>query len=87
MRRWPTSRWAQMGIVSLGAFAASLSVFIWTNNAHFKSYAQQYPHDGQDGLGALMDACFAGVWTFVGVLMGLFLLQRMIVSNGKWRLK
>lgn len=64
----------------IGAVAASFCVFIQTNNSHFERYARQYPHDGQDGLGAMMDAFYAGAWTLIGVSIGLFVLQRIIVS-------
>lgn len=60
---------------------ASVCVFIHTNNAHFSRYAKQYPHDGQDGLGAMMDALYAGAWTFAGAAIGLFVLQRMIAHS------
>ena len=60
MARWPKSRWMQAAIALIGAVVASVCVFIWTNNTYFERYAGQYPHDGQDGLGAMMDAFFAG---------------------------
>jgi hypothetical protein len=80
MAQWPTSRGMHAVIAVMGAAAASIGVFIWTNNTHFERYAREYPHDGQDGLSAFMDALFAGGWTFIGVSIGLFLLLRMTMG-------
>jgi len=42
----------------------------------FKLYASEYPRDGQDGLGAMVDAFRSGVFTLLGVFVVVFLLQR-----------
>lgn len=81
--RWPKSRWAQAAIALIGAVVASICAFIWTNNTHFERYARQYPQDGQDGLAALNGAFYASGWTFIGVSIGLFVLQRIITYFGK----
>lgn len=77
---WPMSRWAQAGIAIAMAIPISLCVFVRINNTHFERYAREYPHDGQDGLGALMDAFQAAFYTLIGAFLALFILQRVITA-------
>jgi hypothetical protein len=83
MSKWPQSRWGQGGLSFLGAIIVAVVVFIHVNNSSFQRYAQQYPHDGQDGLGALVDAMQAGAFTLVGVFIALFVLQRLMTSASR----
>lgn len=81
MAKWPTSR-APQALIAFGVAAVlAVCVFIWTNNASFDRYAQKYPSDGQDGLGALMDAVEAGAATLVGVFFSVFVLQRNLAAT------
>ena len=80
-RGWPKSGWAQTGIAFLSAVISSVFVFIRVNNTHFVLYAREYPHDGQDGLGALMDALQAGALTLIGVFILVFAVQRLITAK------
>jgi hypothetical protein len=75
-REWPKSGWAQAGIAFLSALISCVFVFIRINNTHFALYAREYPHDGQDGLGAFMDALQAGALTLIGVFVLVFVVQR-----------
>jgi hypothetical protein len=77
---WPRSHWRQAGIALAIAIPVSIFVFVRVNNTHFERYAREYPHDGQDGLGALMDAFQAGFYTLIGAFLCLFILQRLIAA-------
>jgi hypothetical protein len=80
MIKWPCSRWRQAAISFLFAIACGIFVFVRVNRTHFERYAREYPYDGQDGLGALMDACRAGAWTVAGAFAAMFVLQRLITK-------
>ena len=80
-RSWPRSKWAQAGIAFVGASISSVIVFIRVNNTHFALYARQYPHDGQDGLGAFMDALEYGFWTLIGVFLVAFFIQHLATKT------
>jgi hypothetical protein len=81
MRRWTTSRWAQAGISLAAAALVSVCVFVYVNNTHFARYAKEFPHDGQDGLGAMMDAFSEGSSSFFVVFLGLFFLQYLFTTD------
>jgi hypothetical protein len=80
MKHWPRPWWAHALISFAFASVLALLVFIRTNNTHFIRYAKEYPHDGQDGLGALMDAFEAGSVTLIGVFVASFVLQRIVTE-------
>jgi hypothetical protein len=80
-RVWPKSGWAQAGIAFLSAVISCVFVFIRVNNTHFALYARESPHDGQDGLSALMDALQAGVLTLLGVFILVFAVQRILTAK------
>lgn len=75
---WPKSKLAQAGIAFLMAAITTVFVFSWVETSRFKLYARLYPHDGLDGLGALMDALQAGFWTLLGVFTLVFIVQRLL---------
>jgi len=54
-----------------------------TSDHQFAYYAQVYPRDGQDGLGAFMDGLYAGAITEVIGFVLLFLLQIIYVHGSK----
>jgi len=74
---WPRSLLAQLAISFVGAGIASYFVAGHVSDAQFLVYARQYPHDGQDGLGAMMDGLAAGGITFVAAFFGFFVAQRI----------
>ena len=80
-RVWPKSGWAHAGIAFLSALISCVFVFIRVNNTHFARYAREYPHDGQDGLGAFMDALHAGALTLLGVFLLVFAVQRLLTAK------
>jgi hypothetical protein len=75
MNLWPRSRFGQGLIALVAALCVAIPVFVHVNNTHFDRYAKEYPHDGQDGLGALMDAFEIGAVTLVGVFLGTVAVQ------------
>jgi hypothetical protein len=77
---WPKSGWTQAGIASVASIATSYAVFIRTENSLFAQYAKEAPYDGQDGLSAFVGAAQAAAFTFVGVFLVLFVLQRFLTS-------
>jgi hypothetical protein len=81
MVKWSCSRWTQAAISFLFAIACAVFVFVRVNRTHFERYAREYPHDGQDGLSALMDACQAGTWMAAGAFVAMYVLQRAITKN------
>ncbi len=62
---------------------ASVCVFAYSNNSFFERYAREYPHDGQDGLGALMGALEAAAMTLMGVFLCLLLAQYLLTPDIK----
>jgi hypothetical protein len=81
MRKWPISRWNQ-GLISLVVAAVSAYiVFVRTESALFERYAKEAPYDGQDGLSAFMGALQASLLTLVGVLLALYVVQRLVTAT------
>jgi hypothetical protein len=62
------------------AILLAICVFKWTDRTQAEQYEREYPHDGQDGLGAFVDAAVAGGLTLFGAFAGFYLLQRMVTS-------
>ena len=81
MIKWPRSGWSQAGIAFAGALLAAILVYGYINKTHFDLYARQYPHDGQDGLGAMMDALSAGAMTMLVTFVVLFFVQRIATKR------
>lgn len=79
--KWPKSGWTHAGIAFLSAVIACGCVFSWVNNTHFARYAKEYPHDGQNGLGAFVDALEAGIWTLIGAFALVFAVQRLLTAK------
>jgi hypothetical protein len=81
MFRWPVSRWSHAGISFATALATAATVFVHINNSHAALYAAEYPHDGQVGLGAFMDALEAAAWTFILVFLITFVAQLIFTAG------
>jgi hypothetical protein len=81
MSKWPVSGWTQAGIAFLAALVSTIVVFIVVNNVLFARYAREFPHDGQDGLGAMMGALEASFATLIGVFVIAFAAQRVFTSR------
>jgi len=79
--RSPTSKFTQAVIAFLSAAVSAVLVFAWVNKSRFELYARQYPHDGQDGLSAFMEALQAGFWTLLGVFIFVFIAQCMLTGD------
>jgi hypothetical protein len=78
MVRWPTAGWKQAAIAFVMALISAIYVGARVNNVQIERYTREYPHDGQIGLGALIDAFDASAYTLIGVFLVLFVLQRRI---------
>jgi hypothetical protein len=61
----------QLAIAFVGAVVVAYFVGGHVADTHFQLYARQYPHDGQDGLGAAIDGLTTGAITFVVAFCGL----------------
>lgn len=79
--RWPKSSWIQACISLTGALLSAVIVFIHTNESSFNRLAREFPHDGQDGLGAMMEAFSAGSATFLFSFLGLLLAQKLLTAT------
>jgi hypothetical protein len=79
--KWPTSRSTQAAIAFMGAVAISVAVYKWIDETHFARYASEHSHDGQDGLGAFMDALSTASFTMIGAFVVLFVWQRLATSR------
>ena len=83
MAHWPTSRYSQAGIAFLCSTVLAIVAAKLTADHQMAIYVQAYPHDGQDGLGALMDGFYAGIATeLIGFIL-IFFLQISLVSPTK----
>ena len=78
---WPNSGWTQAGIAFAISVISSVCVAIHVNDSHFAIYAREYPHDGQDGLSALMDSIQAGSITLVCVFAVAFVVLRLLAGS------
>jgi hypothetical protein len=78
LKWWPKSLWIQAIISLVGALIASASVFAHENSNLFQQYAKDAPHDGQDGLAALVGAGEAALAAFCGVFLFSLILQRFL---------
>jgi hypothetical protein len=81
MWRWPLSGWIQAAISFFVACILAFAVFAYTNDSYFARYAKQFPHDGQIGLAAFVDACKAGTVTLLLVFFISFMVQRVITAD------
>lgn len=80
MMRWPKSRFPQALIAFAVSAGFAAEVFSWTVKTHLEQYNREYPDDGQNGLGAMMDAFEAGGFTLVGSFVIVFALQRRVTA-------
>jgi len=83
VRQWPRSAWKQDGIALVCATILAMAGCHWTAEAELRYYVRAYPHDGQDGLGAMMDGLTAAFWIELAGFAVIFWLQRTFMPRGK----
>jgi hypothetical protein len=79
--QWPRSGWTQAVIAFMVGLASAICAFKITADHQIALYAREYPHDGQDGLGAVMDGFGAGAFMLLIVFAVLFVVQRIAVKR------
>ena len=75
---WPRSRLLQAIISVAGATALAILTFRPILDTRMAVYVREFPHDGQDSLGAAMDAVGAFILIAVCCSILFYLLQRRI---------
>jgi hypothetical protein len=78
---WPKSRSAHAVLAFVGATLLTISSFRPIFDMRMNQYVVEYPHDGQDSLGAFLDACVAGFLIEIVACVLLFKLQRRLSSH------
>jgi hypothetical protein len=73
-------RWWHLWLALLIATSASFLIFVHVDNERMAEYARLYPHDGQDGLGALINAFSAASLAWIGILLLVLLLARLYTA-------
>ncbi len=81
MRGSPVSVWTQAGRAFWTALLPSICVFLYIYVTHAMMYEKLYRNDGQNGLGAFVDACRPTGYTLVGTFVVVFFAQRLILTN------
>jgi hypothetical protein len=81
MKKWPRTLLAHAVIAFIGATILAILTFRPILEMRMATYVRQYPHDGQDSLGAFLDACAAALVIEIGSGFFLFVLQRKISSR------
>lgn len=81
MRGSPVSVWTQAGRAFWTALLSSICVFLYINVTHAMMYEKLYPNDGQNGLGAFVDACRPTGYTLVGTFVVVFFAQRLVLTD------
>jgi hypothetical protein len=81
MLRWPVSPWSHAGLSLIAASVFATTVFFYVERSHVVLYAKLYPHDGQVGLGAFMDALEDASGTFVLIFVVAFVIQRLVTAG------
>ena len=76
--KWPRSKLVQLLIALFLATAVAISTFKPIMDARMAVYVREYPHDGQDSLGAFMDACVIWLVLEIGISVALYVLQRRL---------
>jgi hypothetical protein len=73
-------RWWHLGLAFLMATSVSCLIFVHVDNEKMAEYARLYPHDGQDGLGALINAFSAASFGWICILLLVLLLARLYTA-------
>jgi hypothetical protein len=81
MPKWPKLLWTQLLVSFAVSAVGAVLAFYLENNYLFAQYAREAPHDGQDGLAALMGAAGAAVAAFCGVFFFTLILQRFLTGS------
>jgi hypothetical protein len=81
MVRWPKSRLTQASISLAASIVGAVVAFHFENDSLLRQYVREAPHDGQDGLAALMGAVGAAVVTFCCIFLFSLIIQGVLTGE------
>lgn len=77
--------WTQVGRAFWTALCLSICVFVYIYVTHAATYERLYPHDGQNGLAAFIDACRPSGYTVLSTFVLVLTIQRVITNKAAHR--
>jgi len=81
MTKWPTSKSAQAGLSLASAIFLGYLAYKIASMISLEHLVKEYPHDGQVGLGAMMQGLEAGALVFCLAFPVLFGIQRWFMGR------
>ena len=79
--KWPKSAWDQACIAGVGALVTAILGARWLYTSRLAQYVSEYPRDGQDGLGAFVDAVEWFPVLLLAAFAFLFIAQRILTQE------